>query len=84
MSANKTEKLNYPGYGISNLQKNPRRVRMEEFELGEATLKVLYTGNDNKDLNNTSIVLRGLYGNTSFRFMGDATSEVEKEILNSK
>lgn len=55
----------------------------EEFELGEAKIKVLYTGNDTKDLNNTSIVLRLVFGKTSFLFTGDATDKTEKEILKS-
>ena len=53
------------------------------FLFGGCKFEVLHLDDDESDLNNTSIVLRGLYGNTSFLFMGDATSEVEKEILNS-
>ena len=45
------------------------------------TLKVLYVGDDESDLNSTSIVIRMDYGKTSFLFTGDATSEVEKAIL---
>lgn len=55
----------------------------EIFTLGEATIKVLYTGNDTKDLNNTSIVLRLIFGNTSFLFTGDATDKTEEELLKS-
>lgn len=55
----------------------------EEFLLGDATIKVLYTGTDTSDLNNTSIVLRLVFGNTSFLFTGDATSKTEKILLNS-
>ena len=53
------------------------------FLFGGCKFEVLHLDDDERDLNNTSIVLRGLYGNNSFLFMGDATSEVEKEILNS-
>lgn len=53
------------------------------FLFGGCKFEVLHLDDDESDLNNTSIVLRGLYGNNSFLFMGDATSEVEKEILNS-
>lgn len=56
----------------------------DSFELGDAILEVIYTGNDANDLNNSSIVLRLTYGNNSFLFMGDATSSVEKKILSSK
>ena len=56
----------------------------ETFTLGEATLEVLYTGVDTKDLNNTSIVLRLDYKNTSFLFTGDATDITEKILLKKK
>ena len=51
------------------------------FNLDDLKFKVLYVGNDKEDLNNTSIVLKLNYGNTSYLFTGDATSEVEKKIL---
>ena len=53
------------------------------FLFGGCKFEVLHLDDDESDLNNTSIVLRGLYGNNSFLFMGDATSVVEKVILNS-
>ena len=55
----------------------------DTFKLGNATIKIIYTGTDATDLNNTSIVLKLIYGNTSFLFTGDATSKVEEQILNS-
>lgn len=54
----------------------------EEFNICEGTLKVLYVGTNASDLNSTSIILKLMYGNNSFLFTGDATSDVEKEILN--
>ncbi len=54
----------------------------ETFSLGEANIEVIYTGTDTTDLNNTSIVLKLTFGNTSFLFTGDATSTTEKQILN--
>lgn len=53
----------------------------DNISLGDASVRVIYTGTDASDLNNTSIVLKLVYGNVSFLFMGDATSKVEKEIL---
>ena len=53
----------------------------EVFSLGEATLKVIYTGADTSDLNNTSIVLRLDFGENSFLFTGDATNKTEEKIL---
>ena len=52
-----------------------------EFLLGDALFKVLYTGTDKRDLNNTSIVLRMTYKDVSFMFTGDATNTTEKKIL---
>lgn len=52
-----------------------------EFYLDDLKFAVLYVGNDKNDLNNTSIVLKLTYGNTSYLFTGDATSEVENKIL---
>lgn len=54
----------------------------QEFTLGDAKFKVLYTGTDNSNLNDTSIVLKMNYFNNSFLFTGDASSAVEKKILN--
>ena len=52
-----------------------------EFVLGDALFKVLYTGTDKRDLNNTSIVLRMTYKDVSFMFTGDATNTTEKKII---
>ncbi len=53
----------------------------DTLKLGNATLKVIYTGNDEKDLNNSSIVLKLTYYNNTFLFTGDATSKVEQLII---
>ncbi len=53
----------------------------EEFNYGNIKLKVLYTGTNEKDLNNNSIVLKLTYFNNKFLFTGDATSKVEKKLL---
>lgn len=52
-----------------------------EYYLGDALIKVIYTGTETKDLNNTSIVLKLMYGNNTFLFTGDATSATEKKII---
>lgn len=54
----------------------------DEFNLDGAVFKVLSIGNDTTDLNTSSIVLRMIYGDNSFLFMGDAPISVEKSILN--
>lgn len=53
------------------------------FLFGGCKFEVLHLSDDDSDLNDTSIVVRGLYGENSFLFMGDASSNVEKNILNS-
>lgn len=51
-------------------------------KLGDANITVLYSGDNPSDLNDASIVLRLDFGENSFLFTGDATTKVEKEILN--
>ena len=51
------------------------------FALGSANCQVLAV-NTSSDANNSSIVLRISYGETSFMFTGDAEREVEQAILN--
>lgn len=54
----------------------------DEFKLGDATFKVIYSGDDTNDINDSSIVLKMTYGDNSFLFTADATSNVEEIILN--
>lgn len=61
-------------YDVPNINQN--------FTLGNTLFQVIYTGNDKKNLNNSSIILKATLKNTSYLFTGDATSEVEKKILN--
>lgn len=51
--------------------------------LGEAEITVLAPLEEYEDTNNTSIVLRVVYGETSFLFTGDAKTESEYAMLNS-
>lgn len=50
--------------------------------LGEARIEIIHTESNPEDLNDSSIVLRLDYGENSFLFSGDATSTIEKKILN--
>lgn len=56
----------------------------DTFKLNDASFEVLYLGKDKSDLNNTSIVLKLTFKNTTYLFMGDATSKVEKILLDNK
>lgn len=52
------------------------------FEFGSSTVKVLAPVYENtEDRNNTSIVLKIVYGDTSFLFTGDAEDESEKAMI---
>lgn len=53
----------------------------EQIKLNNMNFKVIYTGTDESDLNNTSIVLKLKYGNTSYLFTGDATDSTEEKII---
>ncbi|MBQ5746606.1 MAG: MBL fold metallo-hydrolase [Clostridia bacterium] len=54
----------------------------DSFELGSAKVEILAV-NTLDDTNNTSIVLKITYGETSFLFTGDAEREVEEVLVNS-
>lgn len=54
----------------------------EEISLNNMNFKVIYTGTDESDLNNTSIVLKLEYGKITYLFTGDATDKTEEKILN--
>lgn len=53
----------------------------DTFVLGSATVEVLGPEYVTDDLNNSCIVLRIVYGDTAFLFMGDAEYEEEQSIL---
>ena len=51
------------------------------FTMAESKFTVLYIAKDKEDLNETSIVLKLNFKNTSYIFTGDASINVEREIL---
>lgn len=55
----------------------------DAFRLGSADVKMIGPLKETEDTNNTSIVLRIVYGDTSFLFTGDAEREEEQDILDS-
>ncbi|MFI3292592.1 MAG: ComEC/Rec2 family competence protein [Rikenellaceae bacterium] len=54
----------------------------DKYTLGSADIDILAVNSDT-DANNTSIVLKITYGETSFLFTGDAEYEAEQVLLNS-
>lgn len=55
----------------------------DTFSLGSASVSVLGPINSSNDPNNTSIVLRVVYGETSFLFTGDAERDEEQDIIDA-
>lgn len=55
----------------------------EKFKLGEADFEVIYTGSGTTDLNESSIILKMIFGNKTYLFTGDTISEVEETLTNS-
>ena len=53
------------------------------FKIGSATATVLGSRSLSSESNNNSIVLRIVYGNTSFLLTGDAEADEENSIMNS-
>ena len=51
------------------------------FNLGEAHFEVIYVGDDENNLNDTSIVLHMTFGNVKFLFTGDLQEDKEKDLL---
>ena len=51
--------------------------------LGSANVEFLSPTRDYENINDTSIVVRIVYGDTSFLFTGDAGAEAEKDMLQS-
>ncbi len=55
----------------------------DKFSMDDINFEIIYVGEDESDLNSTSIVMRMDHGDNSFLFTGDSTSKVEKIILDS-
>ena len=55
----------------------------DKFDLGSARVEILGPVQEYDDTNNTSIVLRIVYGETSFLFTGDMETGAEKDLLES-
>ena len=53
----------------------------EIINLHDMRFKIIHTGTDEVDLNDSSIVLRLDFGSTSYLFTGDISTSVEKDLL---
>lgn len=54
----------------------------QTFNLQDTTIATLSVTADEKNLNDTSIVLKVKHGTNTFLFMGDASTKIEKNLLN--
>ena len=69
-------------YAIEENQVEEERILgQSSFTLGETTFKILAPIKEYKDKNNPSVVIKMIYGETSFLFTGDIEKEAEKDIL---
>lgn len=72
---------------LEGLEKQGTEITIPEagdsFSLGSAQVKILGPVRETDETNNTSIVLRIVYGDTSFLFTGDAEREEEEDILDT-
>lgn len=55
----------------------------DSFSLGSANCQIVGPVYSSNEPNNTSLVIRIVYGNTSFLFTGDAERDVEQDILDA-
>ncbi len=55
----------------------------DTFALGDALVTILGPVKEYEETNDTSIVLRIVYGNTSFLFTGDMEADAERDLLDS-
>ncbi|MGN0562122.1 MAG: ComEC/Rec2 family competence protein [Candidatus Fimenecus sp.] len=53
------------------------------YSLSECSFTVLAPNKDYEELNNSSVVVRFIYGNTAFLFQGDAEKKSEQDILDA-
>lgn len=72
---------------VSQLAKQSKQISVPKagdvFELGSAQVQVVGPVRQSDDPNNMSLVLRIVYGSTSFLFTGDAEREEEQDILDA-
>ena len=54
----------------------------QEFNFQDTKLTTLSITQDEKNLNDTSIVLKAKHGTNTFLFMGDTSTKIEKNLLN--
>ena len=81
----------YDSKAFKNFLKYVRKQGLEltyppvgkEISLGSATVQFIGPQKDYEDPNNTSIVVRIVYGETSFLFTGDAETEAEHDIIDA-
>ena len=81
-------KTDYITYQEVIAELNKRNIEIEtpeidsSFQVENIKLSILSIKDDYEDLNNTCIIIKITYFNNTFLLMSDATSEIERSILN--
>ena len=72
---------------VSYTEKQGRHIEVpsagDSFPLGSAAVTVLGPVREYEETNDTSIVLRVVYGETSFLFTGDAEADAERDMIDA-
>lgn len=66
-----------------NINLNVAKTGVSILESGPISIDILSPSDEESELNNSSVVIRLIYDETSFLFMGDAEKVIENGILNS-
>ena len=81
-------KSKYKSYNnvLKALNKKNMELQTPEIDqrlyLGDSIIDVLYVGDFPDNINNTSIILKLTYKNTTYLFTGDTSKDIETQILN--
>ena len=66
-----------------NIDLNVAEKGVSILKSGPISIDIISSCGEEAELNNSSAVVRIVYGETSFLFMGDAEKEIEEQIINS-
>lgn len=78
-------KYNSYKYTIKALDKKNMKVEEpiigSKIKLDDVSCNIIYSDNDEEDINNNSIVMKCTFFNNSYLFTGDTTSDIEHKII---
>ena len=72
-------------YTIKSLNKKNKTLEEpiidSNIKLDDVSCNIIYSDNDNEEINNNSIIMKCTFFNNSYLFTGDTTSDIEHKIL---